>query len=124
MAVQNFRDLRAWQKAMDLVENVYRETHEWPKMELYGLTSQVRRAVVSVPANIAEGQGRRGVREYLHHLSIAMGSLYEVETHLMIAHRLEYPRMEPCNALIAQVSEVARLLHGLTRSLNEAVTAG
>jgi four helix bundle protein len=87
---RNYKDLLAWQKAMDLVELVYTATRHWPKEELYGLTSQVRRAAVSVPSNIAEGQGRTSVKEYQHHLSIAHGSLREVETQMMLAQRLDY----------------------------------
>jgi four helix bundle protein len=77
MSVQSYRDLAAWQKAMDVVETVYRATQQWPREEVYGLTNQARRAAVTVPANIAEGQGRRGPTEMLHHLSIADGSLHE-----------------------------------------------
>jgi four helix bundle protein len=90
MGVQSYRDLVAWQKAMDMVEAVYRATQTWPKDEVYGLTTQARRAAVSVPANIAEGQGRRGAAEMVHHLSMAGGSLHELETHLLIALRLGY----------------------------------
>ncbi len=71
MPVKSYRDLIVWQKAMDVVENVYRTTQSFPKEELYGLTQQVRRAVVSVPSNVAEGQGRRSTKEFLNHLSIA-----------------------------------------------------
>jgi four helix bundle protein len=88
--IRGYRDLIAWQKAMALVKNVYEATRDWPSVEQFGLTSQVRRAVVSVPANIAEGQGRYGSRELLHHLSVAHGSLCEVETLMLIAVDLEY----------------------------------
>src|SRR6185369_4825205 len=87
---QNYRDLIAWQKAMDLVELVYAATTGFPTDERFGLTSQVRRAVVSIPSNIAEGQARRSQSEFLHFLSIAHGSLREVETQLLIATRLRY----------------------------------
>jgi four helix bundle protein len=83
MSVQSYQDLTAWQRAMDLVEAVYRATQSWPREELYGLTNQARRAAVSVPANIAEGKGRFGPAEFLHHLSMATGSLHETETHLL-----------------------------------------
>jgi len=114
---KSYRDLLAWQKAMDLVEGVYRATIAWPKDELYGLTNQVRRAVVSVPANVAEGQGRASLKEFLHHLSIADGSLHEVETHLLISHRLHYIDRETSESLLDQIAQVGRLLHGLMRSL-------
>ena len=116
-AGRSYRDLVVWQKAMDLVEGVYLATDAWPKRETYGLTDQVRRAVVSIPANIAEGQGRTGRKEFLHHLSIADGSLYEAETHLLIAQRLRYIEERDCDTLLGQVTEVDRLLHGLIRSL-------
>ena len=112
-----FRDLVAWQKAMDLVEAVYRATESWPPDERYGLTGQVRRAAVSVPANVAEGQGRVGPQEFLHHLSIARGSLHELETHLLLAERLRYLQAELCGTLLHQTDEVGKLLSGLMRSL-------
>ncbi len=92
-------------------------THKWPKEELYGLTNQVRRAAVSIPANIAEGQGRSGLKEFLHHLSIANGSLYETETHLLIARQLGYSDEASCEEIMGQAAEVGRLLHGLIKSL-------
>ena len=83
MSVQSYRDLVAWQKAdraaPDSVETVYRQTQGWPREELYGLANQARRAAVSVPANIAEGQGRRGAAEMVHHLFMAHGSLLELD---------------------------------------------
>src|SRR5687768_2245305 len=83
--IRSHRDLIVWQKAMDLVESVYKATASFPKEETYALTSQIRRAVVSVPANIAEGQGRRLPKEYLYFLANARGSLLELDTHLEIA---------------------------------------
>ncbi len=115
--MHSYRDLKAWQKAMDLVETTYILTRSWPREELYGLTSQLRRAVVSVPANIAEGQGRQGSGEFLHHLSIANGSLHEVETHIVIAERLGYIEMAVSRQLAAQCAEIGRLMYGLMRSL-------
>jgi len=85
MSVQSYRDLQVWQKSMDLVTECYRATQQFPKTEIYGLTSQLQRAAVSVPANIAEGQGRQHTKEFIQHLSIAYGSLAELETHLQIA---------------------------------------
>src|SRR4051812_28791574 len=86
----SYRDLTAWQKAMDLVEQVYLGSRNWPKEEAYGLTSQVRRAAISVPSNIAEGQGRDSTKEFLHHLSMARGSILELETQILVAERLGY----------------------------------
>ncbi len=117
MSGQNYRDLIAWQKAMDLVEWVYEATRGWPNEDLYGLTSQVRRAAVSIPSNVAEGQGRVSPKEFAHHLSIAHGSLREVETQLLIAHRLKYMDQSTLQRLMQQASEVGRLLQGLLRSM-------
>ena len=112
-----YRDLVAWQKGMAVVAAVYRVSRTWPRDELYGLTGQVRRAAVSVPANIAEGQGRTGPNEFAHHLSIAKGSLHELETLLLIALELGYIDDAVCDPLLAQTGEVARLIGGLLRRL-------
>ena len=117
MEARTFRDLVAWQKAMDLVVAVYRITQAWPRDKLFGLTSQIRRPAVSVPANLAEGQGRSGSREFFHYLSIAPGSFSELETHLLIAHRLDYLPESGLAALMSQLEAVRRLLRGLIRSL-------
>ena len=117
MPLRSYRDLIVWQRAVDLVEATYKATERFPKHEIYGLTSQVRRAAVSVPSNIAEGQGRKSTNESQHHLSIAYGSLMELETQLIIAERLAYlppPDREHCLSLAA---EVGRLLNGLSNSL-------
>ncbi len=117
MAIKSYRDLIVWQKAMDLVEDVYKKTKGFPREELYGLTSQLRRAVVSVPSNIAEGQGRNSTKEFLHHLSIAYGSLCEVETQCLIAHRLGYLESRDLDRLARQSSEVGRIINGLSNRL-------
>ncbi len=123
MERQRYGDLIAWQKAMDLVEQVYRITRQWPKDEMFGLTNQVRRAVVSVPANIAEGQGRTGSKEFLHHLSIANGSLCETETLLLIACQLSYLDESTLDPLLGRTTEVGRLIGGLIRSLRSSTSA-
>ena len=112
----SYRDLIAWQRAEDLVEVVYRITQGWPKEEQYGLTNQIRRAAVSVPANIAEGQGRNG-KAFGQHLSIAYGSLCEVETHFIVAQRLGFIDVETVDQVLAQTTDVARPLRGFMRSL-------
>jgi len=117
---QDYRDLIVWQKAMDLVEGVYQTTRNWPNEELYGLTAQVRRAAVSIPSNIAEGQGRTSRNEFAHHLSIAHGSLREVETQVLVAQRLHYAEEAIVEELLDLCSEVGRLLQGLLRSLRPA----
>ena len=117
MSGRNYQDLVAWQKAMDLVELVYRASERWPKEERYGLTNQVRREAVSIPYNLAEGQGRTGSNEFLHYLSITHGSLREVETQLLIGHRLGYLGEAALAPLMDQAGEVGRLVQGLMRSL-------
>jgi len=104
---------------MALVERVYRETATWPEDERFGLISQIRRAVVSVPANIAEGSGRSGSAELRKFLSIAHGSLCEVQTHLEIAHRLGMMEASASSAMLAEADEVSRILRGFIRSLGE-----
>lgn len=112
MTIRNYRDLLAWQKAMDLVEEVYRDTRVFPKEEMYGLTAQMRRAAVSVPSNVAEGQGRRSDGAFSQHLSIAHGSLRELETQVLVAGRLGYLDAVRVEALMAKASEVGRLVTG------------
>ena len=115
--IKSHRDLIVWQKAMELVVHVYDKSQTFPKAETYGLTSQMRRSVCSVPANIAEGQGRRLHGEFLNFLGNARGSLWELDTQLEIAFRLNYLSSEEHVALVAQLSEVGKLLNGLIRSL-------
>lgn len=118
MAINDHRDLLVWQKAMDLVVECYRVSAHFPKQEQFGLTSQLRRAAVSVPANIAEGHGRSSTKAYLNHLSIACGSLKELETHLLIAHRLDYVTGDDIASALALSTEVGRMLTGLRKSLD------
>jgi four helix bundle protein len=115
--IRGFEDLEVWRKGMDLVMQVYGLTKPFPSDERYGLTAQLRRAAVSIPSNIAEGRGRFGLRSFLYHLSVATGSLMELETQLRIAARLEYLKPEQARTLLEQLGEVRRLLAGLVRSL-------
>jgi four helix bundle protein len=115
--IRSHRDLIVWQKAMDLVTTVYRLTESFPKTELYGLTSQIRRSAVSIPANIAEGQGRRLPGEFLQFLANARGSLLELDTHLEIAVRLGMLSEELHLAVMEQITEVRKILNGLMRSI-------
>ncbi|PYV35603.1 MAG: four helix bundle protein [Acidobacteria bacterium] len=114
--MQGHQDLKVWQKAMGLVTAVYKLTTSFPKNETYGLASQMQRAAVSVPSNIAEGHGLKQTQAYLRHLAIANGSLAELETQLEIAARLGYSSTE-VKVLIEMASEVGRMLAGLRRSL-------
>lgn len=118
MAVETFRDLRVWQGGIELVERVYGATLGFPAEERFRLTSQVRRAAVSVPSSIAEGHAREGRKEYLHHVSIARGSLAEVETHFEIAARLGYLPSPDREALLAAINGLARQLTALRTSLS------
>jgi len=119
MAVKSYKELIVWQKGMDLVETVYKATAKFPKEELYGLSSQLRRAVVSVASNIAEGQGRKSTKEFIHHLSIAYGSLVETETQIEIARRLNYIEESEYVTIMESAGEIARMLNGLNSALNE-----
>lgn len=117
MSGKNYRDLIAWQKSMDLVEEIYRVTAAFPREERYGLTSQLRRCGVSIPSNIAEGQGRRTNPEFAHRLSIAHGSLREAKTQLMISARLGYLPNAALDQLLKDSAEVGRLITGLRNSM-------
>ncbi len=117
MTVKHFSELIVWQKAMDLVIEIYRSTDSFPRTETFGLTNQLRRAVVSIPSNIAEGQGRSTTKDFLHFLHISKGSLQEVETQIRIAHRLGYLPEPTASELVTRITEVARILNGLIRSL-------
>ena len=117
MPIKNYQDLIAWQKAMDLAETTYRLTRDFPREEQFGLTSQMRRAAVSVPSNIAEGQGRRSDPTFHHFLSIAHGSVRELETQTLLAHRLGFLKLSGRDELTNAASEVGRLITGLANSL-------
>jgi four helix bundle protein len=117
--IVTYRDLEAWKVSMDLCELVYEFTRAFPDNEQYGLTSQLRRAVVSIPSNIAEGQGRKGAKEFLHHLSIAKGSLCEIETQIILAVRLKFLDKAGGEQLWNKAQEAGRLLNGLIRSLRK-----
>jgi four helix bundle protein len=113
----SYRDLIVWQPAVTMVTEVYRATQSFPREEIYGLTSQLRRSAVSVASNIAEGQGRISQGEFRHFLGIARGSLIEMETQIVIAGNLGYMKAEIADRLTDFSGEVSRLLHGLMQSL-------
>ncbi len=115
--INSYRDLLVWEQAMELVATVYRTTRAWPKEELYGLTSQARRAATSVPANIAEGYGRQNAKSYVQFLKIAQGSLKELETHLLIARRVEIAEAAGIESLLHQCESVGKLLRLLMSKL-------
>ncbi|MDP9269031.1 MAG: four helix bundle protein [Acidobacteriota bacterium] len=114
---QSYKELVAWQKAIDLVVAIYKLTEGFPKHELYGLTSQLRRAAVSVPSNIAEGQARYSKREFVHFLRNSLGSLAEIETQLVICERLKYIDAEQLKRSEKQSAEIGRITNGLINSM-------
>ncbi|MAO22656.1 MAG: four helix bundle protein [Phycisphaerae bacterium] len=116
-AVQSYQDLAAWKEARSLVRSVYISTRLFPNEERFGLTSQIRRCAVSVPSNIAEGYGRGSRNDYSRFLRIARGSLFELETQMLLAHDLGYINDEARQGIQAQINKVARPLWGLIRSI-------
>ncbi|MBA4188245.1 MAG: hypothetical protein C0467_09545 [Planctomycetaceae bacterium] len=117
MVVTSYHKLGVWQKAIELVVDCYALSHKFPNTEMYGLASQLQRAAVSVPSNIAEGAGRKFTREYIRHVGIARGSLFETETQIIISQRLGYATTEEIQPLLELVAEVGRMIHGLIASL-------
>ena len=117
--LKSYQELKVWKKTIDLVVEVYRLTSKYPPDERFGLTQQSRRASVSVPSNIAEGYGRRDRGDYLRHLSIANGSLKEVETQIVIAGRLKFVTKEEAKLAWALVQEVGKMLAALIASLKK-----
>jgi four helix bundle protein len=118
--MQSYKELLAWQQSMELVSSIYRATKLFPREEVYGLTSQLRRSAVSVPSNIAEGQGRARRGEFLQFLGHARGSLFEVETQLILAGELGYLQSSDASQLLKKLTRVAQLLNGLISSLRAA----
>jgi len=116
--MNNHKDLIVWQKSMEFVTNIYNITKAFPKDEIYGLTNQIRRASVSVPSNIAEGAARKGKTEFKQFLYIALGSLAEVETQLIISKEITYITIETLEELNEKLTTIRKLLLGLIKSLN------
>lgn len=117
MGLSSYRELTVWQRAMDLVVDVYRLAESLPDRERFGLISQAKRAAVSIPANIAEGYGRMHKKEYIHHLSISNGSLCELQTLILITRRLEYSDTSMIDRVWERCEEVGKMLYSLIRSL-------
>jgi four helix bundle protein len=117
--LKNYKELKVWQKAYQLCIEVYRVTKTFPKEEVYGLTSQIRRAAVSVPSNIAEGYGRRTAGEYIQALYVAYGSNCELETQILLSGDLGFVRSENLDRLKNGLGDVERLLKALIRSLEK-----
>lgn len=121
MPVRCFKDLNAWQKSMDLAVMVYEKVKFLPKEEMFSLSSQMRRAAISIPSNIAEGQQRKSLRVFLRFLLIANGSLGELETQLILCERLNYLKSEEMGLLMVQCSETGKLLNGLMNSVQQQI---
>jgi four helix bundle protein len=117
--VQSYRDLIVWQKSVELVLEIYRATQDFPRAETYGLVSQLRRAAVSVPSNVAEGHARLSTGEYKQFLGHARGSLMEIETQILISQRLGYMNSGQSNILLNRATEVGKVLNGLLSSLRQ-----
>ncbi|MFZ5447648.1 MAG: four helix bundle protein [Thermodesulfobacteriota bacterium] len=114
---RSYRDLDVWKLALDLVKDIYLMTGTFPQAELYGLTSQIRRAAVSIPSNIAEGQSRNSFKEFKQFLSIALGSLAEIETQLIIANEIGYLASAEIDKFLVRVDTIRKMIKALTHSL-------
>ena len=117
MGVHNFKKLQLWHLAMDIVEDIYSITGEFPKEEIFGLTTQIRKSAISIPSNIAEGSGRGTNKQFVQFLNIAQGSAYELETQLYIASGREYFDKNRLEQVVLKITEVQRMIHGLQRKL-------
>ncbi|MDB2414520.1 four helix bundle protein [Rickettsiales bacterium] len=115
--IQSYKDLKVWQKAIALVEFIYKETASFPKEEVYCLTNQIRRCAISIPSNIAEGSSRRSTKEFIRFVNISYGSLCELETQITIADRLKYINRNKVLLLEQQTKEIGMILNGLRNSL-------
>ncbi len=117
--ILSYKDLVVWQKSMELVEKVYRMTQLLPEDERWGLVSQIRRAAVSIPSNIAEGYGRQATGEYHHHLSISRGSLLELETQVLLCEKLGYLQHEKTCLVLADIQSISKMLGSLINKLKQ-----
>ena len=119
MSIDSYRDLVVWQRSMDLVVQCYRISGHFPASEMYGLTGQIRRAAVSIPANIAEGHGRDSTGSFVQFLRVSQGSIKELETHLILAARLGFIDEEACTRLLTEADEIGRMMRNLIRRLQD-----
>ncbi len=121
MSISRFRELKAWQLGMDLTEKVYLLTDSFPKSEIYGLSSQIRRCAVSIPSNLAEGHGRTSAKEFLQFIAIAYGSICELETQILLSHRLKYLDTSNLETVSALLTETSKTIRGLQKAIRERV---
>ena len=118
-SIRSYKDLEVWKVAMDLAESCYATTKEFPPEERYGMTAQIRRAAVSIAANVAEGYGREQTRSFIQFLRVAQGSVKELETHLMLAERVELSSADVIAVLLGQCERVSKMLRNLIRALEK-----
>jgi four helix bundle protein len=119
--VRSYRDLVVWQQAMELAKLCYAKTRSFPRSEMFGLTAQIRRSAISVPANIAEGNGRENTGSYIQFLRVSQGSLKELETHVLLAQAVELMREADAEEVLAKSERVGKLLRSLIRALQDKV---
>jgi four helix bundle protein len=115
---RSFQDLEVWKLAIEFVKEVYGLTGKFPPSEIYGLTNQIRRAAVSIPSNIAEGQGRNSAKEFRQFLAIALGSVAEIETQIIIAREINFLSDEETEPLLATIDRIRKMIKGLSMSIN------
>jgi four helix bundle protein len=115
--IDSFKDLMVWQKSLLLLKSVYRATKNFPREEMWGLTSQIKRSAISIGSNIAEGSSKRSTREFIRFLNISYGSLSELEAQLIMAYELEFLPHDDLSALTERYNEIGKMLNGLIRSL-------
>lgn len=116
--MNKFKELKVWQKSIQLVTKIYLVTSKFPKEELYGLTSQMRRCAISIPSNIAEGAGRGSKKEFSHFLDIAKGSSFELETQLIISKELRFSHHSIIDEITVELDEIQKMITGLQKSFN------
>ena len=117
--MHDFKKLEVWRKARVVAKDIYICCQSFPKEEIFGLTSQIKRSVISIPSNIAEGCGRDSKKQFSYHLNVALGSTFELETQLLIAKDLEYLKEEDQEKLITKLEEIAKMIFGLKKSLQK-----
>lgn len=115
--MHNFKELKIWNRAMDMVVEVYKTTEKFPPEEKYGITSQIRRSAVSVPSNVAEGAGKNSDKDFVRFLSIAQGSSYELQTQLILSQRLGFINKDNCDAIVNDISEIQKMNYRFQESL-------
>lgn len=115
--MHNYKELIIWQKAIDLVTDIYKVTVEFPDFEKYGLSCQIQRSAVSIPSNIAEGSGRRSEKDFLRFLDVSKGSAFELETQLIIALKLNYLSKEEAEEIFSRISELQKMIYGFCKKL-------